>query len=211
MPRSASRPTRITLVRHGETSANLEGVWHGAIDTPLTPRGRLQAARVARHLAATRPDVGAIYASPLARARDTAAAIALRLRLEVALEASLVEYDLGSWEGRTYRELAAVERLFERMQADPDWRPGGGESPRQVAERYAGALERIAARHAGERVLVVGHGGAITLALGLILDRDCATWRRVMHNCAVSELVLEPPELLAFNEVDHLRELAEEA
>lgn len=205
------RPTLLTLVRHGETSANVDGVWHGSIDTALTPRGRRQAAVVARHLAATRADARAVYSSPLARARETADAIAAGLRLEVALEEHLREYDLGDWEGRTYRELARVERLFERMQADPDWTPGGGESARQVAERFAGALARIAARHPGERVVVVGHGGALTLALGLLVDGDCATWRRVMDNCAVSDLVLEPPRLLVFNEVGHLRALAEEA
>jgi broad specificity phosphatase PhoE len=210
VPRS-SRPTLLTLVRHGETSANVDGVWHGSIDTALTARGRRQAELVARHLAATRGDARALYASPLARARDTAAAIARALRLELALEEHLREYHLGDWEGRTYRELAATERLFERMQADPDWTPGGGESARQVAERFAGALARIAARHPGERVVVVGHGGALTLALGLLLDGDCAAWRRVMDNCAVSDLVLEPPELVVFNEVGHLHELAEPA
>jgi broad specificity phosphatase PhoE len=210
VPRSP-RPTLLTLVRHGETSANVDGVWHGSIDTALTSRGRLQVECVARHLATTRGDARAVYASPLRRARDTAAAIAAALELEVSLEEPLREYHLGDWEGRTYRELARVERLFERMQADPDWTPGGGESARQVAERYAGALARIAARHPGERVVVVGHGGALTLALGLVLDRDCATWRRVMSNCAVTDLVLEPPQLVCFNEVDHLREIPEEA
>jgi len=210
-PDEAPAPTVLTLVRHGETSANVDGVWHGSIDTPLTAQGRRQAALVARHLAAARADARAVYASPLARARDTAAAIGEALRLEVAVEEALREYHLGAWEGRSYRELHTVERLFERMQADPDWTPGGGESARGVAERFVAGLRRIAARHPGERVVVVGHGGALPLALGLVLDDDCATWRRVMDNCAVTDLVLEPPRLLAFNEVMHLQELLEEA
>lgn len=202
----------LTLVRHGETSANVDGVWHGSTDTPLTQRGLRQARQVARYLAASRSDARGLYASPLARARLTAEAIGRRLGLAPRVEADLREYHLGSFEGLTYRELIGRHRLFERMRLDPDHAPGGGESPRRVAERFAGALRRIAARHPGERAIVVGHGGALTLALGWILDRDAAHWRRVMDNCAVTDLVLEPePRLLCFNERAHLEvELLEE-
>lgn len=207
--RRGSGPTIVTLVRHGETSANVEGVWHGSIDTALTARGRSQALRVAEHLARTRADATALYASPLTRARDTAAPIALRLGLTPRYEADLREYHLGAWEGIPYADLAREHRLFERMQADPDWQPGGGESARQVAERLAGRLGAISAAHAGERVIVVTHGGALTLGLGWLLDRDVSTWRRVMHNGAVSDLVFDPePSLLCFDEVAHLEGLA---
>ncbi len=197
--------TILTLVRHGETAANLDGVWHGSIDTQLTERGRTQAERVAAHLACTRADASALYASPLSRARHTAEPIAARLGLALRIEADLREYHLGEWEGVTYRELATRHRLFERMQADPDWQPGGGESPRGVAERLGGRLRAIAAQHPGERVIVVTHGGALALALGLLLDRDPAAWRRVMSNAAVSDLRFDPePELLSFNDTAHL-------
>lgn len=200
--------TILTLVRHGETTANVDGLWHGSIDSALTGRGLLQAGRVAAHLKETRADATAVYASPLARARETAAAIARALGLPVQLEPELREYHLGEWEGFPYRELHRRFQLFERMQEDPDWSPPGGESARQVAERLAGALERIARRHPLERVVVVGHGGATTLALGLLLDHSPSVWRRVMDNCAVSDLVLEPePALLDFNVTVHLEGL----
>ena len=65
----------------------------------------------------------------------------------------------------------------------------------------------IADRHPGERVVVVAHGGALSMALGQILDGDYTRWRRVMGNCAVTELVLEPePALLSFNVTDHLED-----
>jgi len=198
----------LTLVRHGETVANVDGVWHGSIDTPLNERGRSQALRVAAYLAETRPEAAALYASPLQRARRTAGAIGERLGLEVRIEKDLREYDLGRWEGRSYRELGEQHRLFERMKADPDWSPGGGESARKVALRLAGALERIARAHTGQTVVVVSHGGALTLALGWLMDRDPSTWRRVMSNCGVTELRLgSAPELLCFNETAHLEEL----
>jgi broad specificity phosphatase PhoE len=67
----------------------------------------------------------------------------------------------------------------------------------------------IAARHAGERVIVVSHGGALTLGLGLLLDRELSAWRRVMDNCAISDLVFDPaPSLVRWNDVAHLADPA---
>jgi len=195
----------LTLVRHGETSANLEGVWHGSTDAPLTPRGREQALRVAGFLRDRHGDASAIYSSPLLRARETGEAIAGRLSLALRLEADLTEYHLGAWEGKTYRELHERHRLWDEIRRDPDFAPHGGESPREVTERVTGALRRIGADHPGERVIVVAHGGALSMALAAILDGDYTRWRRVMANCAVSELVFDPaPELLSFNETGHL-------
>jgi broad specificity phosphatase PhoE len=198
----------LTLVRHGETTANLEGVWHGSTDGPLTERGREQALRVAGFLLERCADAEALYASPLLRARETARAIAEALGLELRLDPGLAEYHLGSWEGKTYRELHERHRLWDEIRRDPDFAPHGGESPRQVTERLTQALLRIGGSHAGRRVIVVAHGGALSMALAAILDGDYTRWRRVMANCAVSELVLEPePELLSFNQTGHLEGL----
>ena len=195
----------LTLVRHGETSANLQGIWHGSTDAPLTERGRAQASRVAGWLSRECPDAAAVYTSPLSRARDTARAIAESIGLELRVESALAEYHLGEWEGKSYRELHETHRLWDEMRRDPDFAPHGGESPRQVTGRITEALRRIGASHAGERVIVVAHGGALSMALAAIVDGDYARWGRVMANCAVSELVLEPaPELLSFNRTDHL-------
>ena len=205
IPSPGMEPAILTIVRHGETSANVEGVWHGSIDTELTPRGIEQARLVAGAVGALAPRASALYASPLRRARDTAQAIALVLDLEARVDADLAEYHLGELEGRTYRELMREHQLFERMAREPDWNPGGGESPRQVATRGANALRRIAAAHPGERVVVVSHGGALTLTLTLLLDGAISEWKRVMDNCAITELALDPsPQLISFNCVTHL-------
>lgn len=199
------KPAILTLVRHGQTTANLEKVWHGSIDTPLTEVGREQARRVALWLAAHRNDAAALYASPLTRAQHTAQAIAEALALEVRAEPDLTEYCLGDWEGRRYSDLHRTERMWERMGEDPDYTPPRGESQRQVATRIVQALHRIAAAHPGERVIAVSHGGAMTLGLGLLLDGVANAWTRILENCSVSELVLEPePQLLSFNRVEHL-------
>ena len=200
--------TVLTLLRHGETHANVDGVWHGAIDTPLTDRGLAQAARVAARVSESYADVSALYASHLQRARRTAEAIAEAIGLDVRVDSDLSEYDLGSWEGKTYRDLHVEHALWQRMKDDPDYAPHGGESPRQVAGRFTGALRRIAADHPGERVVVVTHGGALSIGLAEILEGDYREWTRVMDNCAVSELVLAPePSLLSFNLTSHLADL----
>ncbi|MGH0032369.1 MAG: histidine phosphatase family protein [Myxococcota bacterium] len=195
----------LVVVRHGETSANLDGVWHGSTDTPLTERGHAQAARVARFVAETYPDATALYSSDLQRAHHTARPIAEALGLAPRLEPALREYDLGGWEGKTYRELFEVQRLWHHMREDPHFAPHGGESPLAVTLRFTEALERIAASHAEERVVVVAHGGALSMAFAQLLDGDYTQWKRVMDNCAVSELRLHPsPSLLRFNHTDHL-------
>jgi broad specificity phosphatase PhoE len=199
------RPAILTLVRHGQTRANIEKVWHGSIDTPLTELGREQAERVAAHLAALYGEATAVYTSPLQRTRLTAERIAAALGLTHSLLPELAEFHLGEWEGKPYAELHRVHRMWNRMQEDPDYAPPGAESARQVAVRVASALRRIAAAHPGERVIAVSHGGALTLGLGLLLDGVPNAWTRVMDNCSVSELVLEPaPELLSFNRTGHL-------
>jgi probable phosphoglycerate mutase len=201
----ASRPTILTLVRHGQTAANIEGVWHGSTNTPLTDHGHRQAAATAAYLAATHDDIRYVYASPLDRAHHTARPIAAHYGRPVVLDAGLAEFDLGEWEGTSFQVLFEERRLFQHMKADPHFAPHGGESPSQVGHRLSGTLRKIAGLHPGERIVVVTHGGALSIALGLLLDDDYSSWNRMVKNCAVSELVLEPrPELRSFNLVDHL-------
>lgn len=200
-----SLPALITLVRHGQTSANLDGVWHGSTDTPLTLHGHDQAAATGAFIKANLSPVHCVYTSPLQRAQNTAAAIAEPLGQTPNLESDLVEYDLGNWEGLPFAHLFEEKKLFHNMRADHDYRPHGGESPKQVGDRIARALRRIADRHPGERIVVVSHGGALSIAFGLILDNDYSRWNRMMDNCGISELVLDPdPKLVSFNQVGHL-------
>jgi probable phosphoglycerate mutase len=197
--------TVLTIVRHGETAANTDGVWHGSLDTPLSPRGRQQVSRVAEHIAAAHPDTIAVYTSDLQRARLTAEAIAAALGLACRVDAALREYHLGSWEGTSYHDLYHTHDLWHHIKTDPHFAPHGGESPHQVTERVTEALRCIAAAHPRQRVVVVTHGGALSMVMGALLDGSYANWHSVMDNCAVSELVLEPaPKLLSFNLTEHL-------
>jgi len=202
--------TLLLLIRHGETSANTAGVWHGSTDTPLSERGLAQARRVGEHLArelAGAPPA-ALYTSPLQRAAHTAREIGAALGLEPVVEPDLAEYALGSWEGRPYRELLEVEDFWRRIRDDPDFAPVGGESVRQVAERFGQALRRIAAAHPGGRAVAVSHGGAISLGLGWLLEQRHSSWERLLGNCALAELALgATPRLVRFGEATHLADL----
>jgi broad specificity phosphatase PhoE len=195
----------LTIVRHGQTPANLEAVWHGSTNSPLTEHGHSQAAAAADFIEANYKPIATVYASPLDRAHHTAERIAKPLGLVPEIDPGLSEYDLGDWEGMSFESLFHDKKLFENMRTDPHYCPHGGESPLQVADRLVGSLRAIADRHPGERVVVVSHGGALSMAFGLLLDNDYSCWTRMMNNCGISELVLDPqPELVSFNSTEHL-------
>jgi phosphoserine phosphatase len=198
---------KLLLARHGQIRANRQGRWHGSTDSALTWRGRLQVRRTARYLCRSEPPVGAVYASPLLRCRDTARLIAARLGLEVTIHPDLREYAIGEWEGLRFAELAERYRFVETATGDHDFAPPGGESLRQVAQRIVSAVREIHQRHDDdERVLVVGHGAALAVALGTLIDGDPGRWVNYhFANCSLTELVLSPaPYVNFFNTTHHL-------
>lgn len=198
---------RLLLLRHGQIKANRLGRWHGSTDSPLTWRGRREARRTARFVAATEPPLGAIYSSPLARCRATADIVARRLGLDVTVLPDLREYAIGDWEDTPFTDLAARYQFVELATADYDFAPPGGETLRQVAERIVPALETIHRQHDDhERVLVVGHGAALAVALGALIDNDPGRWIDYhFANCSLTELVLSPaPYVNFFNSTQHL-------
>jgi broad specificity phosphatase PhoE len=167
-------PVTFYFVRHGESEANAARRFAGRTDSPLTERGREQATAVAEALGKVRFD--RIVSSPLSRCRDTALVIARRQQLPVDLERDLVEIDVGEKTGLPFDEVRGL----------PEWSDDGfvawprGESLDQVLERAHRVITRIAAENAGQRVLIVGHGGVTRILmshfLGLLprLDRSPA-------------------------------------
>ncbi len=168
--------TTLLLVRHGETDWNADGRLQGHTDRPLSDYGRWQARRLAEELADEELD--AIYASDLARARETAEIVAEPLGLPVVLDPDLREKNWGNWEGLTSVERDRVEFV--------------GESTEEHADRMLRALRRIAGRHPGGRVLVVTHGGSMrrvqTAALGFAMPvvENCGRWECVLEDGALS-------------------------
>ncbi len=198
--------TSLLLLRHAQIEANIKGLWHGSTDSPLTWRGRRQARRTARHIAAAHPDISAIYTSPLERCRQTAAAVASETGLDPVPMDDLAEYAIGEWEGLAFAHLAEEHDFIGRALADPHFAPPGGETLASVSSRIVAALRDLYDRHEGERVLVVGHGAAMAVALGSLLNGDPARWVEYpMANCSLTELVLSPsPYVNFFNTTQHL-------
>lgn len=157
--------TRLCLVRHGETAWNADRRLQGHLDVPLNETGHAQAEDTAASLVQHR--FAAFYCSDLARARQTAAAVERKLGLAPLLERELRERHYGAFQGLTYEEARArFPDAYARFeQRDPDFAfPDGGESLAGFAARIGATLGRIAARHTGQTVLVMTHGGVLDVA-----------------------------------------------
>ena len=158
--------TTLILIRHGETDWNAAGRLQGHTDRPLSDYGREQARRLAGEIAGEEFD--AIYASDLARARETAEIVGAQLNLAVVLDPDLREKNWGTWEGLTSTERLEIELV--------------GESTEEHQRRMLEALSRIAAKHPRGRVIVVTHGGSMrrvqTDALGFAMPvvENCGVW-----------------------------------
>jgi glucosyl-3-phosphoglycerate phosphatase len=218
--RAVDHVVRLVVWRHGQTAWNAERRFQGHSDIPLDATGREQARDAARYLAAMHPD--AIFSSDLARAAETAAYLGELTGLPVQLDKDLRERGGGSWEGLTDREIR------EGYPAEyAAWLPPDGEPVSAVADRAAGALQRIADSLDGwggrggqgaALAVVISHGAAINLGisrlLGLpertrvlgplgncswsVLGRRADRWRLLEHNVGrLPDLAPEPVQVLA--------------
>ncbi|XAR57817.1 Phosphoserine phosphatase [Bertholletia excelsa] len=156
--------SEIVVIRHGETEWNITRRLQGQLDVELNDTGRKQAAAVAHRLS-KEPTISLVYSSDLNRALDTAEIIANSCGgLEVVKDSDLRERHLGDLQGLVFHEAARAcpkaYRAFLSHRTDQEI-PGGGESADQLYDRCTSAMERIASKHKGERVVVVTHGGVI--------------------------------------------------
>jgi probable phosphoglycerate mutase len=153
-------PATFVLLRHGETPLTPQKRFSGSggTDPALSDIGREQAGRAAEALA-RRGTIQHILTSPLTRTRETAAAVADRLGLEVTVEDGLIETDFGAWEGLTFGEVRELypDDLTTWL-SDPEAEPtGGGESFAATATRIAATRDKLVAAYAGRTVLLVTH------------------------------------------------------
>ncbi|MGW0162940.1 bifunctional RNase H/acid phosphatase [Mycobacterium sp. NPDC003323] len=201
-------PTRLLLLRHGQTELSVERRYSGRGNPPLTELGRSQAAAAARFLGAE-SGIAAVLSSPLQRAQETAAAAAKELGLDVEVDEGLIETDFGSWEGLTFNEAAQQDPdLHGRWLRDTGVTPPGGESFDAVAERVRDVRNRIVAAHAGSTVLVVSHVTPIKTLLRLALDGSAGILYRLHLDLASLSIAEFYPDGLAsvrlVNQTSHL-------
>ena len=179
--------TPVLLARHGETADNALSMFQGYRDPVLNDRGREQAQELADGLARITAGedglalgvcraghegvagpvgpITEIWASPYARARETAEIIGARLGLPVRLEDRLKESDVGEWAGFTYEQIkGSSPREFQMwVEGDQQHRFPGGESLAEVTERVNEVVAE--ARQLAPTALLVCHGGVIRAAI----------------------------------------------
>lgn len=207
--------TRILAIRHGETAWNVDTRLQGHLDIPLNAVGLHQARHLAQALV-QRDTIDAVYASDLSRAHTTASAIAQAVGQPVTAHAGLRERHFGAFQGRTFAEIEAElpEHAVQWRQRVPEWSPpGGGESLLALRERIVNTVDELAARHTGQQIVLVAHGGVMDIlyraATHLALQAP-RTW--ALTNTAVNRLLWTPQglSLVGWGDTSHLDALGQD-
>jgi probable phosphoglycerate mutase len=200
-------PTRLFLLRHGQTAWNAEARIQGQMDIPLDATGLWQAERLA--LALQGEGIQAIVSSDLQRAGQTAAPLARATGLAVQRDAALRERGFGHFEGSTYAEIEArwPEDTLRWRLREPDFGPGGGEALQAFHDRSVQAVQAVAERHAGQTVAVVAHGGVLDCLYRAACHIDLRaprTWQ--VANATINRLLWTPEgfSLVGWNDAGHL-------
>ena len=186
--------TKFLIIRHGQSTANLEERYAGWYDAPLTELGRKQAAITTDYILKNY-HVDAVYSSDLIRAVETVKEIAARANVPLVKEKALREIDGGEWEGKQVEEIAREypEQAYLWKTDIGKARPTGGESFAELQVRIDSALRKIAAENDGKTVVVASHGGAIRTMQCLFGNVPIEDMRKVpwTPNASVSEVNYE--------------------
>ncbi|OYW39257.1 MAG: histidine phosphatase family protein [Hydrogenophilales bacterium 12-61-10] len=187
--KQVSRPvmTRICFIRHGETSWNVQKRIQGHTDIPLNETGRAQALAMAFNAAHQRFD--AIYSSDLARAQETAQALAQREDQSVRLLPQLRERHFGLFQGLTAAQAAVLHPAAHAHYAarDLDYDFETGESLRRFAARVTEAIDWLLRHHSGQTLAVVSHSGVLDVVYRRATGRPLHTPRDFeIPNCALN-------------------------
>jgi broad specificity phosphatase PhoE len=204
--------TRIILVRHGQTEWNRVERFRGRADVPLNETGLAQAEATGKRVASEWQPV-CVYSSPLSRAVKTAEAIARHFDLPVQIHTGMADIDYGAWQGLTPDEVKErwPETCHAWYHAPHTARIPGGETLDDLRARGMAAVNELAARHAEQAIVLVGHtviNRIILLGvLGLGNDRF---WRLRQDTCAINVFEVDAQTgestLVSLNDTCHLRE-----
>ena len=200
--------TVFTVIRHGETAANVNCVIQGQSDVPLSPAGEKQALLLGRRWRGRRFD--AVYSSDLSRATRTAEIVTGGA--EIVTTPELREMDLGAWVGRTTAEIA--EKFADEWRAfrsaTLDCRATGGETRRDILERTTRFFRTAAAKHPDQNVLVVTHGGFLRVFFLMLMGGSLNEGALLPStgNTGISTVRYDPDtdrwRLITWNDTAHL-------
>lgn len=163
--------TEIYLIRHGETTWNIERRWQGHKNSPLSENGVAQATALGERL--TDVEFSTFYASDLARAYETAQHVAAPHNMDVLTDERLRERNGGVVEGLTMSELAEKHpEVHKELHGKwlPTYAPPGGENLIELQKRGVAALTDLAQRHIGSRIAVVSHGATMRAILQHVMN-----------------------------------------
>ena len=199
--------TRVLAIRHGETDWNVDGRIQGQLDVPLNAMGRWQVHRLA--LALADEDIAAIYSSDLLRALETAQAVARGCGRPIVTDTGLRERGFGEFEGLSYAEISrrwpALSERWRRR--DPTFGAPGGETLNDFYARSVAAATQLAARHPGQTIALVSHGGVMDClyraASRVALDAP-RSWQ--LGNASINRLLYTPQgfTLVGWSDTYHL-------
>jgi probable phosphoglycerate mutase len=200
--------TRIIAVRHGETAWNVDARIQGQLDIGLNDTGRWQARRVGEALAAE--EITAVYSSDLGRAHQTAQSISEVKGVPVIAEEGLRERSFGIFEGKTFDEIHETwpDHAHNWRKRIPEWQPpDGGESLLELRERVTRTMRELAARHPGEQIVIVAHGGVLDALYRVATGQEVnspRTWE--LPNGAINRLLWTPEgfTLVGWSDTQHL-------
>ncbi len=209
MARTAARPrpTVVLLVRHGQTPTTGKLLPGRAAGLHLSETGQAQAKAVGERLAGVKK-IEAIYASPLERTRETAAAIADAVGRKVKVDKGLLEVDIGDWTGQ---ELKTVRKApeWKQVHAYPSgFRFPGGESFVEMQTRIVSTIERLRAAHPGQTIVAVSHADTIKAAVAHALGTHLDLFQRIVISpCSVTAISYGDtgPIVLSVNSVGDLK------
>ena len=186
--------TTILLIRHGQSVANLENVFAGHLDKPLTELGVKQARLTAEYIKENF-SVDAVYASDLSRAFATGKEVADSLGLTVISDRELREVDGGKWEGANYLTLPEEypEEFGIWLSDIGHARCPEGESTAEAQQRMVSALRRIARDNEGRTVAVATHACVIRCVMSYCKDKSTENMKDVpwVSNASVTVLKVE--------------------
>ncbi|MEY3092517.1 MAG: hypothetical protein RIU67_1300 [Actinomycetota bacterium] len=178
--------TLVLFVRHGQTPTTGKVLPGRASGLHLSDAGRQQAERAAERLKALK-NVDAVYASPLERARETAAPIASALGLRTSIDKGLLECDFGDWTGAELKKLMKRPEWSTVQRAPSTFRFPNGESFTEMQTRMVSAVDRLRAKHPGGVVVCVSHADPIKAALAHAMGTHLDLFQRiVVSTCSVS-------------------------
>ena len=181
-------PTVVLLVRHGQTPTTGKLLPGRAPGLHLAEAGVQQAQRAAERIAQL-TKVDAVYASPLERARETAAPIAAARGLKVKIDKGLLECDFGQWTGAELKALMKLPEWNTVQRAPSTFTFPGGESFTAMQTRMVGAIDRLRAAHPGGTIVCVSHADPIKAAVAHAMGTHIDLFQRiVISTCSVSAI-----------------------